>query len=129
MALFELGEHVVGDRLALRRAVLDRQPVDRAELHLARPDLVRQQVPEHPRGLVRDDGADAVAPAHADDDGVELPVVGKLLLRLNALIARELRFHERRELFSGGFDFLVQSRFSHIFISPARSHAGRSVYI
>ena len=85
MAFLQGGQHVVGDGFAAGDAVLDGQPVNDAEFHLAGLHLVCQQVFQHPLGLRRDDGADAVAAADADDQPVQRFVVGKLLHRLHFL--------------------------------------------
>ena len=97
MALFELCEHVIRDGLVCRHAVFNGQAVDFAELDAAGLHLVREQVFQHARALLGDGGADAVAAANADDDGVELCIVHKVALGLHAFDAGELGFDQLRE--------------------------------
>ena len=99
-------KHFGGHGLAARKAVFDGQAVDGAQFQRAAGDLVREQDFQHARGLVYDDGADAVAANNADDR----LWVRRLLLRggaFHALHAAELFFQEGAEVFHGPFDLRV----------------------
>ena len=109
VALFEL---VVRDGLIGGHAVFDRQAVDHFKFDLAGLDVVRKHVFEHTGGFLRDDRADAVAAAHADDDFVELLIVDKILICLDAVGALILLTNKRLKMCHGGFDLC----FVHWFI-------------
>ena len=82
------------------------RPVDGAQFQRAAGDLVREQDFQHARGLVYDDGADAVAADDADDR----LWVRCLLLRggaFHALHAAELFFQKGAEVLHGPFDLCV----------------------
>ena len=106
VAAFDGRKHFGGHGLAARKAVFDGQAVDGAQFQRAAGDLVREQDFQHARGLVYDDGADAVAANNADDR----LWVRRLLLRggvFHALHTAELFFQKGAEVFHSPFDLCV----------------------
>ena len=73
----DLGQHVVGDGLELGGAVLDREAVDGAELHLAGGQRRGEQFLEQALRLGGDRRADAVAADDADPDRLQRAEVGR----------------------------------------------------
>ena len=104
MALLDLFEHVVGDRLQLGGAVLDGKALDVAEHDLPRVDFLLEEGFEDADGLVGDGGPDAVAAEGADDDGLDRGVVSGGPGGLQALHAFELGLDEGPEVVLGRLD-------------------------
>ena len=73
----DLGQHVVRDGLELGGAVLDREAVDGAELHLAGGQRRGEQFLEQALRLGGDRRADAVAADDADPDRLQRAEVGR----------------------------------------------------
>ena len=74
--------------------MLNGQPVDGAKLHLARLNLILEEVLEHPGGFIGDDRADPVPAAHADYQLVKVLKIGELLVRLHPFDPFELGAHD-----------------------------------
>ena len=85
VALFDIGHHIVGDRLHVFCSVLDGQPLYIAEDHLALVHRLPQQILQHPHGLGGYGRADAVPSQDAYPDGLNLAKVGPLLVLFEAL--------------------------------------------
>ena len=68
VAGLDLRQNVIGDGLPTGHAVLNGQPLDLLDDDGTRRNFLRQQLFQHPGGLRRDDGADAVAVNNADDN-------------------------------------------------------------
>ena len=77
MVVADIGQHVVRDGLELSGAILDREAVDRAELHLAGGHLPGEQFLEQASRLGGDRRADAVAADDADLDRLQRAEVGR----------------------------------------------------
>ena len=88
MALLQCRQHILGKGLHHLYPRFNVQAGDIPQLYLARCNLIRQHILEHPDRLLGDVGADAVAPHHADDYGLEAAVVGPILSRLYLIHAQ-----------------------------------------
>ena len=66
VAGLDFSQHVVGDGLALRHTVLDGQTLDFFDDDRAGGNLIGQQLLQHPRSMLGDDGTDAIAINNTD---------------------------------------------------------------
>ena len=99
IAGFQLGQHIVRNGLVARCTVLNGQAVDLLKPDLAAGHFVLQQERQHTLALLGNDGADTVAAANTDHNGVQRVKVGKVLILANSLGAGQLALHQGAELF------------------------------
>ena len=101
VAGFQLLEDVIRDGLPLGNAVFNGEARDIPDFHGAGGKVVFQEKFQHPPGFPGNDGADAVAAAHADDQGTQRGVVHKVPLGLHIFHPVELLFQQGTEVGAG----------------------------
>ncbi len=107
MALLQIFEHTIGDRLQLRCAVLDRQAVDDTEDDVA---LLRLRLQEELQDALRLPGyigADAITAADADYQGLNGRILNPAVIGLHAVDAFQLLLNEGGEVLLSAFDCLL----------------------